>query len=279
MPVWSAGEIETIAPYFPDTQNWQERFEALGGIPRFVFEVTNSDPLVLLRAACRQCKLEDCIKMIGIDSEITEKTKVVHTLIHMKSEAPSFTQSSVGYASEKALEIIVEIKGKEAKRNMRALLEAAEGNPLTEALCGYIFEPYAVELLEKGGVFQCRQLVHGNKKKKPAETKLTIPQSTPARLVVDKVDRNQEPNRLHVPKDKNYTALDAWIPAIGGFQMTVGKKHDLKCDAEVMERDFLPGANKVYWLLPPLYFPTFTKKSPQDIDQYALKIPYPSSED
>jgi hypothetical protein len=35
------------------------------------------------------------------------------------------------------------------------------------------------------------------------------------------------------------------------------------------------GAKKLYWLLPPLYYHSFTKKSPQDIEQYAVLIPYP----
>jgi hypothetical protein len=50
------------------------------------------------------------------------------------------------------------------------ILESRLGNPLTAALCGNIFEMYAVELLEKGGTFKCRELVQGNKKIKPNET-------------------------------------------------------------------------------------------------------------
>ncbi len=33
-------------------------------------------------------------------------------------------------------------------------------------------------------------------------------------------------------KTKNYTAIDAWIPGIGAFQMTVGKNHDIKTGAK-----------------------------------------------
>jgi hypothetical protein len=144
-------------------------------------------------------------------------------------------------------------------------------------LCGYIFEPYALDLLKKGGTFDCRQLVHGNKKVRPGETTLTIPSSM--EQVADKVSSNQFVNQLYIPKTKNYTAIDAWIPGIGAFQMTVGKKHDIKGGAK-KDLDMLgQGANKLYWLLPPLYYANFTKKTPQDIDQYAVKIPYPSEED
>jgi hypothetical protein len=72
------------------------------------------------------------------------------------------------------LDSIVEYKGTEAKRKIRELLASSAGNPLTAALCGYIFEPYAVEMRENGGEFKCRMLVHGNKKAKPNETTLKI---------------------------------------------------------------------------------------------------------
>ena len=238
-----------------------------------VFEVTEHSPNAILEAACKQCELNDCIKIVGLDSTITDKSKVVHSLVHITSTHP-FTQSSVSYASKTALDIIVSNKGAEAKRKMEELLESSAGNPLTASLCGYIFEPYAIELLERGGDFICRQLVHGNKKLKPADMTITIPPST--RMVVDKVERNQDQNQLYVPKTGNYTAIDAWIPGKGAFQMTVGKSHDIKGGARDDLALLEPNGNKLYWLLPPLYFKSFTKKTPQDIDQYAVRIPYPS---
>ncbi|RKP15961.1 hypothetical protein ROZALSC1DRAFT_18145, partial [Rozella allomycis CSF55] len=177
------------------------------------------------------------------------------------------------YASQKALDIIVRNKGKEARGRMSELLESCQGNPLTAALCGYIFEPYAIELLEKGGTFKCRELVSGRKRQKSDKTTLDIPSST--KTVVAKVKRNQTHNQLHVPKTTNYTAIDAWIPGIGAFQMTVGKKHDIKHNAGKDLAKLGQGANKLYWLLPPLYYYSFTKKSPQNIEQHAILIPYP----
>jgi hypothetical protein len=120
----------------------------------------------MLEAACTDCSLDDCIKKIGMNSTITEKSKVVHLLVHVTSTAP-YTDSSVRYASKAALDVIVRNKGNEAKLRMRELLAACQGNPLIAALCGYIFEPYAIELLEKGGSFHCRELLSGNEGNKP----------------------------------------------------------------------------------------------------------------
>jgi hypothetical protein len=137
---------------------------------------------------------------------------------------------------------------------------------------GFLFESYAIELLEKGGTFTCRQLVHGNKRIKPEETTLTIPSSI--KNVVDQVLPNQTHNQLHVPSTKNFAVIDAWIPGIGAFQMTVGQNHDIKGAKNDLAK-LGQRANRLYWLLPPLYYHSFTKKSPQHIDQYAVLIPYP----
>jgi hypothetical protein len=72
-----------------------------------------------------------------------------------------------------------------------------------------------------------------------------------------------------VPKTKNYASIDARIPVIGAFQMTVGKKHDIKGG---IAYDLARGSQEV---LPPLYYHSFTKKLPQDIKQYVIMIPYP----
>jgi hypothetical protein len=271
MPTWTKAELETIAWLFPNSTGWHRRFEILGGIPRYVLEDTARDPTQMLEAACSDCSLDDCIKKIGMDSAITEKSWIIHSLIHVTSPPP-FTNSSVCYASTTALAIIVQSKGNDAKLRMRELLESCQGNPLVGALCGYIFEPYAIELLEKGGTFTCRELVRGNKRIKPNETTLKIPASI--RKVVDKVSSDQTHNQLFVPKTTNYAAIDAWIPGIGAFQMTVGKKHDIKVGAKC-DLAMLGEANKLYWLLPPLYYRSFTKVSPCEIEQHAVLIPYP----
>jgi hypothetical protein len=65
------------------------------------------------------------------------------------------------------------------------------------------------------------------------------------------------------------------MPGVGGFNMTVGKFHNLKRKAETDLPLLGENGNRLYWLLPPMNFDDFTKKSPQSIDQYALLIPFP----
>lgn len=272
MPTWSERELEAIAPLFSDSNEWRNRFEFLGGIPRHLFEDLRQKPRVILDNACPPYTLEMYTSIVDGDSTITEHSKVIHSLVHIKSTAP-YTESSVCYASRKAMEIIAQNLDEEARRMLQQLLVSYEGKPLISGLCGYLFESYSLKMLEKGGTFTCRLMVKKNTKtNRTSETSLIIQQSQ--RIIVDKAEHNQIANQLYVPKIKNYPALDAWIPGIGGFQITVAKTHTLNESA----KDVLPvlgnGVNKLYWILHPVNYGNFTcPNSVEGIEQYAVRLP------
>jgi len=96
-----------------------------------------------------------------------------------------------------------------------------------------------------------------------------------SRITADRILPNQKSRTLHVPTKKNYPAIDAWIPNIGAFQITVAKKHELN-DSVIQDIANLgQGRNKLYWLVPPQNYKDF--KCPKDlenIDQYAVMIPF-----
>ena len=48
MPLWTEEELTTIAPMFPNSNDWHDRFQILGGIPRVVLEYTNKSPMKIL---------------------------------------------------------------------------------------------------------------------------------------------------------------------------------------------------------------------------------------
>jgi hypothetical protein len=148
MPTWTEDEVEAIAPLFPSANEWRSRLKILGGIPRHVLEVTTHNPIVMLKSACYDLSLDDCIKKIGMNSEIAEKSKGIHFLIHMTSTDP-FTDLTVRYASQTALHIIVRHFGSEVELRMPELLSSCDMNPLTAALCRYIFELYHIEDINK----------------------------------------------------------------------------------------------------------------------------------
>ncbi len=71
------------------------------------------------------------------------------------------------------------------------------------------------------------------------------------------------------------------MPAFGAFQMTVGKTHDIRNGATADIANLGNGGYRLFWLLPPENFDSFTKKKPQksDFEQFAILIPYPEAVD
>jgi hypothetical protein len=172
------------------------------------------------------------------------------------------------------LDILVGTNFESGKRQLQQYIESMHRYKVMGPFCGYVFEHYTLELLEKGGQFTCRRLTHGNKKLKPKETCITIIPSK--RIAVDRIELNQTKNTLYVPNTRNLTAIDAWIPGLGAFQVTISATHIIKgIDNYYLKSVLGKNASKLYWLLPPLYYDSFSKKCPQEIDQYAVKIPYP----
>jgi hypothetical protein len=277
MPLWSRAELQCIASFYPDASTWENRFIALGGVPRYVLEDFSRHPESLLRSACMGRSLDDLIHVVSIDSEITAKTEVVQKLIHLHSKDP-YTEAEVCYASPAAVRIIAHTHWQRCHQEMEALLLSADWNPLAAALCRYIFELHAKRLLEKGGEFDCRELVVGRARKKP-KVKITVPSSPEPAIVVQSVSTDQKNHQLYVPKTSNKASIDAWMPAFGAFQMTVGKTHDIKDGATADITNLGNGGYRLFWLLPPMYFDSFTKKKPQkfDFEQFAILIPYPEA--
>lgn len=277
MPLWSRDELQSISSLYPDSSAWENRFIVLGGVPRYVLEDVSRHPESLLRSACRECSLDDAIHVVSIDSEITTKTKVVQKLIHLHSQTP-YNEAEVRYASPVAVKIIAHTHWRRCHQEMQTLLWSADVNPLAAALCGYIFETHAKKLLEKGGEFDCRELVAGRARKK-AKVKIIVPSSPEPAIFSERVSTDQKNHQLYVPKTSNFASIDAWMHSFGAFQMTVGKTHDIKDGATADIANLGNGGYRLFWLLPPLYFDSFTKKKPQkfDFEQFAILIPYPEA--
>lgn len=295
MPLWTKEELTEIAPLYPNAKAvWENRLECLGGVPRLVLQDIQTDSQALLMSACSSCSVGDCIMLVSIYSEINSKTKIIQTLIHIQSEAP-YREYKVAYASKLAMQVIARTKWQSDRTKMQSLLGSCDGNPLAQSLCGYIFERHSMDLLERGGTFVYRELLSGAQRKQNTikrgrgagknckrgtpdsedEETVNIPASPQLRQIVGRVEVDQCAYQLYVPQTSNYTAIDAWMPHFGGFQMTVGKNHDIKSDAAEDLAKLGPNANRLYFLLPPLYCESFTKKKPQSIEQFAILIPYP----
>ncbi|KAF1322370.1 hypothetical protein FI667_g11337, partial [Globisporangium splendens] len=288
MPLWTHEELSAIAPLYPDARDvWVNRFECLGGVPRLVLKDIETTPDALLLSACNSCSIDDCIMLVSIYSDINSKTKILQTLIHIWTENP-YREYQVTYASDLAVKVIAQTKWRRDRLKMQSLLGSCDGNPLAQSLCGYIFEPHSMDLLERGGCFIYRKLYSYAEMRKQETIKrkrgtpdseheetIDIPESPQPRQIAERVELEQFADQLYVPRTSNYTAIDAWMPNFGGFQMTVGKKHEIKGGASDDLRKLGSQGNRLFFLLPPRYYKSFTKKTPQTIEQYGILIPYP----
>jgi hypothetical protein len=159
------------------------------------------EPSVLIRQACNDYTIEHCLRTASVELVVSPKNPVAHRLIHIKSESPyGRKEASAVFASPFVLSIMVQIHGRIAKQLMKRLLSSCDQDPLAASLCGYIFEPYAMEMMQNGGRFECRKLVNGRSKERPQTFQLTIPPSTSPRIVVDRVKK--------VSPCSNYTFLE-----------------------------------------------------------------------
>lgn len=277
MPLWTEAELETVAFCFPHAADWRDRFRILGGVPRYVLEGTRSEPMALLKNTLDCCDLKDCTSLVTLNSSIKHEYKDLYFLVHTTS-SPPFDRGhhSVCYASDAALETIIMNKGYAIKSEFQMLLSSYEWNPLSAALCDSVFGSHAIALLEKGGNFISYRLEHENTGTKLKETVLTIPPSE--KEVSGEIRLHHIIDQLYIPETKNSTAVDAWIPGIGAFQVAAGKDNGLRYGIGNELAMLGPRANKLYWLVPPRHYTSFTKKAPLDIDQFVVRIPYPSVE-
>ena len=276
MPIWSEEELRSVSCMYPQAVDWEERFAYLGGVPRLVLEKTTNDPSEILVQACQDCQdCQDCaldsfLSAVGPVTTICDDSKVIHHLLHLNSTVP-YDESSVIFASDKALDLIVSAKMGFFKRNADGLLSACEANPLAAQIRGCLYERYAINALENGGNFTYRRLVHGkvNNEVELDET-LYIPSSR--KQIANEVLEIQTIYQLHVPKSKKFKGIVAWIPSIGGFQITLAKSHDSK---DAIAADLKLPEGKLFWVLPESTYRIFSHKAISGIQQFAVLVPYP----
>jgi hypothetical protein len=273
MPIWSKEEMMAINDDYPDSSNWEARYDVLGGIPRTVFERIELDPEGLIRDASDFCRISYCT-MVGSNSfRIHEKSKVMHSLIHITSTAP-YTQPSVLFASDRAIEIFCKIKETKERSKMFGLLSLTQEISLVSQIRGKIFELYVIGKLEQGGQFSCRALSTNKRKHDSvAQSNLVIPPS--AKISANGVSADHIPNQLYVPENRNHPAIDAWMPGIGLFQITINERHTISNMIHKDLKNCQRSDKKLYWFVPSKYYSTFTSKEPHSIDQYVVGIEYP----
>ena len=120
----------------------------------------------------------------------------------------------------------------------------------------------------------------GHAEKKP-RFEITIPSSLHPAIVAEHVATEQKNHQLYVPPTSNLASMMvAWMPGFGAFQMMVGIMPGMKDGLTADMANLGVGGYRLFWLLPPYFFDSFTKEEPDkfDFEQFAIRIPYPKVE-
>jgi hypothetical protein len=273
MPIWKEDELKIIKPFYSEDIEWADRFAILGGVPRLIFK-SRRDPKDILSKACAECNLRKCVNFVRKESLYTDKIKAVHALIHIHADAP-YDKPINDYATQAALDILFESKIDNDELLMHDLIKSCSKRPMAAVLCGHIFEDHALKMLAKGGIFEYRQLDNCKSNILPQKL-LHIPKSEI--LQASEVVMNMKEYQLYKPNKPNYPCIDAWMPEVGTFQMTVSEIHSIKNPVRARNDLAKLGekGNRFFWLIPPENYDDnkFTKQPPFDIDQYVVRIPH-----
>jgi len=210
--------------------------------------------------------LNDCFRVVGVEVEISDETRIVHNIVHIHSENP-YTEFENRFASEYVKDYIALKLGEEISRKFDTYLIHYKENSLFGALCGRLFESHAIERLRRGGRFKVRDLYSG------MENELVIP-PTQIKQIVKAAERNQSA-QLHVPISKNYRGIDAWFPTIGGFQITIAESHKINAKVHDDLPKLGPKGQSLYWVLPPSRYEEFRSEVTQSFEQFALLMENP----
>jgi hypothetical protein len=100
---------------------------------------------------------------------------------------------------------------------------------------------------------------------------LTIPLST--KVIAKAVDEGQDNNTLYVLESRIYPGIDACMPGIGAFQITVAKNHTIHSNVASDLESLGNEANVLYWIVPNRNSLLFNSTgSDQVFEQYVVKL-------
>jgi len=218
-PVWSYDEIIFArAPLFSDmyADTVVDRFAKVGGIPRLVF--SNEDLDDKIKDALGRSSFDKCTDATGV---LEGENDVSHVLIHIVADPDqAYQKHTVNFASKYIGEELVKWFEVRERQKLRSLLGMSGRVPYSGRLQGSLFEAWAHQILVRGGKFPIRRLG-----KNTNDCEIVIPQCM-VKNVVDFTPIGG--NTYYKPISDNFPCVDAWIPTVGFFQMTVSLSHPIK---------------------------------------------------
>jgi hypothetical protein len=255
MPVWSSEEIFACRSFLYPTLSENlvgDLYLKWGGIARYVLKFATDEE--------QQARLKEALDVSNIDSVVQsfggsgEKADASSRLIH-RSVRDGFHSGPYQFASAYVVDEIYSRVNTKDREHLIRFLSATQGIGDTGQLRGILFEKHAHTVLAKGGSFKIRDLLTRQ------ESTLHLPDDLTAFLYFSNDPEFQAAQNCYFrPVSKIFESVDSFIRPNLLFQMTGAKDHPCKQTGLRDVLDILgnPLDPKLYFVVPPDRFPTFT---------------------
>jgi hypothetical protein len=259
LPIWSLEELNTVASLCSkDLRLVRERYNLIGGIPRFVLE-RNTDLKRSIRRAIGTLSATRLFKFAS-DAE-SDENQIGHFIIHCMLESnysDRFLRFSSKYVTSLALKELLESQDEELKEFL------CKGyRDRGDTLRANLFELCAHRLLSAGGEFVGRSLDDG------IEFILNVPRRN-AKIFSD-LSECVDPNSYYSSRYWNSYYVDSIVPNDGYFRMTMNEENDIS-EGEIMKILEELKMRKLYFVVPDDIFQKFKVQRLSDTSVVCKKL-------
>jgi hypothetical protein len=248
-----------------------------GGIPRYVLEKLDEVDQDLLQQAIDSANLASLVKTAGLSASPSDAS---HRVLHLRVE-PDFKKPRMVMASVNVSGAVFYRLWEQEKDALREFLSAAAGEQGVETFRGNLFEGFCHRQLAQGGEFDVRDV--SDPSSSVEKVKLP-PSATPYVFDSWREVKGRPDGEYFRPRSKTNEAVDAGMQPDVLFQITVSKRHDLKCAGLKKAVDSMKQSEavKVFFTVPPDAFEQFKPVAVgqgtgvaavrQAVKEYALKV-------
>jgi len=270
MPVWSRKEILNCRSLlYPELSEdlVKDLYSRWGGIARYVLKLaTNTEKQEDLTNAIRESNIYSILQSIGGSGKKAEaSSRLIHSLV-----TEDFHSGPYVFASEYVATEIYEHAYKDAREKLIRFISASDRMDPYGQLRGTMFENFAHTVLARGGSFKVRDLQTNE------ESTLELPGDLKFFKYSSNDDIQAARNHYFIPASKTFKSVDSFIKPNLLFQMTCAENHPCK---QAGLRDVLnnildhPSEPKLYFVVPPDRFATFTYQSYHGTNGQVLSEP------
>jgi NADH dehydrogenase [ubiquinone] 1 alpha subcomplex assembly factor 7 len=254
---WSLEELLMAAPsYNLPADIVKERYHILGGVSRHVFAIAKLSIEKTKGHISQAFQCFDFDQFSLITSNMYNAKRISHRLVHLfiNESTPDCTEIYAKFGSRFILEKALNNYIQSSKAKLVDFLAVNKANPATKPLQGNLFEQFAHQQLSEGGLFKYRSLESVDDR----TYDLTLPQRKVCTFY--NIKECADKGSYYIPLDPNFPCIDAFVPSVGFFQMTVNVHHPIR-KVQMADLVLTTEQTKLIFVVPEYLFMTYRRQS------------------